>query len=230
MSLDKKTDSVKVYPLKVTLRDVTPLIWRRLLVRSDTTIAQMHAILQTVMGWEDLHLHQFLVYGKSYGVYRLGGLSFDDNPHLVRLADFKFRAGERFSYEYDFGDRWWHDIRLERIVPFDPKRRYPVCVAGEGNCPPEDCGGPPGYESYLDDYYSLEDLWQAEDDMVLVAQRLLDVMQGGPRPTNEDVEFMDALERMWLHLEAAPAPFSRSEVNQALHQLMEERSCTSDSS
>ncbi len=186
----------KAYQLKVALRGISPLIWRRVLVTSDTTIAQLHDILQIVMGWEDLHLHQFLIYGKSYGIYRIGGMSFADNPHQVRLADFKLRSGEHFSYEYDFGDGWWHDIRLERTVPLDPKRTYPVCLAGEGACPPEDSGGPLGYGGYLDDYYSLEDLWQAEDDIGLVAQRLLDVMQGGPRPTNEDTEFMDALERM----------------------------------
>ena len=107
----------QVYQLKVVLRDVTPLVWRRLLVASTTTIADLHASIQIAMGWEDLHLHQFRIYGKAYGVYRDGGISFADDPHQVTLADFRFRAGERLLYEYDFGDGWQHDIWLERILP-----------------------------------------------------------------------------------------------------------------
>ncbi len=89
----------KVYQLKVTLRHITPLIWRRLRVTSDTTIARLHDILQTVMGWEDLHLHQFHIHGRTYGISRDGGILFDDDPHRVKLCDFKLRKGERFLYE-----------------------------------------------------------------------------------------------------------------------------------
>src|SRR5438874_11105953 len=101
MSTDKTQDTVKVYQLKVSLRDISPMIWRRLLVTSDTTIAQLHTILQTVMGCEDLHLHRFCIYGKEYGIYREGGMSFDDNPFQIKLSDFRLRPGERFEYEYD---------------------------------------------------------------------------------------------------------------------------------
>ena len=99
MTANNKQNVVKVYQLKVTLRHITPLIWRRVLVKSDTTIAQMHSILQIAMGWEDLHLHLFRIHGKDYGIYRSGGISFADNPHQVRLGDFKLRKGERFLYE-----------------------------------------------------------------------------------------------------------------------------------
>ena len=78
--------TVKVYQLKVSLRDVSPLIWRRLLVTSETSIAHLHAILQIAMGWEDVHLHRFRIHGKDYGIYRMGGIVFDDNPHQVRLS------------------------------------------------------------------------------------------------------------------------------------------------
>lgn len=64
MSTDRSQPSVQVYQLKVVLRDCSPMIWRRLLVTSDTTIAQLHTILQIAMGWEDLHLHRFRIYGK----------------------------------------------------------------------------------------------------------------------------------------------------------------------
>ena len=115
MSTDPQPVSVKVYQLKVSLRDISPMIWRRLLVTDTTTIAHLHDILQIALGWEDLHLHRFRIYGKAYGIYRVGGIIFDDNPYTVVLSDFKLRAGERFSYEYDLGDSWCHDIRLERI-------------------------------------------------------------------------------------------------------------------
>ncbi|HEY0907058.1 MAG TPA: plasmid pRiA4b ORF-3 family protein, partial [Methylophilus sp.] len=76
-----------------------PQVWRRVQVAATTTIADLHAIIQTAMGWEDAHLHQFLIYGKAYGVYHDGGFSFADDPDQVRLADFRLRVGERFRYE-----------------------------------------------------------------------------------------------------------------------------------
>src|SRR5687768_15790980 len=139
MSADTRPATTKAYQLKVSLREISPLIWRRLLVTSDTTVAHLHAILQTAMGWEDVHLHRFRIHGKEYGISRMGGLLFADDPDQVLLSDFRLRAGERFVYEYDMGDFWQHDLRLEHVRPLDPKKTYPVCIAGAGDCPPEDC-------------------------------------------------------------------------------------------
>ena len=122
MSAVKLQAPATVYQLKVSLRDISPMIWRRLLVTSHTTIAQLHGILQIAMGWEDLHVHQFRIYGKAYGISRAGGIWFDDDPYQVRLSDFRLRASERFVYEYDMGDCWQHDIRLERVLPLDPSK------------------------------------------------------------------------------------------------------------
>lgn len=69
MSATTTPTTIRVYQLKVALRDISPLIWRRLLVTSNTTIAQLHDIVQIAMGWEDLHLHQFRIHGKAYGIY-----------------------------------------------------------------------------------------------------------------------------------------------------------------
>ncbi|HSH78243.1 MAG TPA: plasmid pRiA4b ORF-3 family protein [Herpetosiphonaceae bacterium] len=221
--------TVKVYQLKVSLRDISPLIWRRLLVTSDTSIAHLHAILQIALGWEDVHLHRFHIHGKDYGSSCLGGIVFNDNPHVVRLSAFKLRARERFLYEYDMGDGWQHDIRLERVLPLDPRTTYPVCTAGAGDCPPEDCGGPWGYRALLAEHYSLLELLQAREDVLLVAQRLLEFHDGGPRPTTDDTEFMAALDRMRDRLEQAPIAFDRLVVNKALHELSEATTCTSAS-
>jgi hypothetical protein len=226
MSTDKHQAPVTVYQLNVSLRDISPMIWRRLLVTSSTTIAQLHDILQTAMGWEDLHLHQFRVYGKAYGISRDGGMLFDDNPYQVTLADFKLRARERFVYEYDMGDFWQHDIRIERVLPLDPSKMYPVCTGGAGDCPPEDCG-PSGYRTLLDERCSWPELEQAHDDLLLVAQRLLAFSEGGPRPTEDETEFIDALERMHERLEAVPIGFSRRAVNAALRMMRKDLPCTS---
>src|SRR2546427_5922984 len=119
-----------------------PLIWRRVLVRSDSTIADLHVTLQLVFGWSDEHLHRFVVHGREYGISYAGVLSFRDDPHEVRLADLGLRAGERFLYEYNFTDGWEHDVRVEQILPLETTRPYPVCTGGRRAVPPEDCGGP----------------------------------------------------------------------------------------
>lgn len=224
MSNDQTQADVQVYQLKVVLRDCSPMIWRRLLVTSNTTIGQLHTIVQIAMGWEDLHLHRFRIFGKEYGIYRDGGMFFDDNPFQVKLSDFRLRSGERFEYEYDMGDFWQHDIRLEQVLPldpFDPRKTYPGCVAGSGACPPEDCGGPPGYRRLLEERYSWRAMEQVREDVLLVAHRLLDFYDGGPRPTYEDAEFMDALERMGEREADAPVTFKRRTVNAALRDLSE---------
>jgi len=149
MTAATKQATVTVYQRKVALRAIIPMIWRRLCVTSDTTIAQLHDVVQIAMGWEDRHLQQFRIHGKTYGIYRAGGISFDDDPHQVVLADFKLRKGERFVYEYDMGDYWQHDVRLEQALPLDPGKRYPICTDGDGDCPPEDCGGPWGYRDLM---------------------------------------------------------------------------------
>jgi Plasmid pRiA4b ORF-3-like protein len=101
---------LEVYQLHVWLREITPLIWCRLLVRSDSTIADLHDMLQIAMGWDDAHLHRFRIRGKDYGLSRIGGIGFRDDPHQVRLDDFHFRPNERFLYEYDFGDQGHHQL------------------------------------------------------------------------------------------------------------------------
>ncbi len=140
---------VEVYQFHVWLREISPMIWRRVLVRSDSSIADLHYTLQIVFGWSDTHLHRFVIHGKDYGLTYLGGSSFADDPTQVRLSDFHFRRNARFRYEYDFGDGWEHVLLVEKILPADPNARYPVCIKGKRACPPEDCGGVWGYADLL---------------------------------------------------------------------------------
>lgn len=130
-----------VYQLRAVLEGVSPLVWRRLLVTADTSIADMHAIVQTVFGWDDDHLHRFTIHGRDYGISYVGGIGFRDDPHQVRLGDFELRQRERFSYEYDFCAGWRLQLRVEDIGDRNPTRRYPVCVGGRRAIPPESCNG-----------------------------------------------------------------------------------------
>ncbi len=101
----ERTDiGVEVYQLRIWIRKISPQIWRRLLVRSDSTIAELHDTLQVAFGWSDEHLHRFLIRGKPYGIARIGGIIFDDNPRQVQLRDFHFRCKETWVYEYDLTD------------------------------------------------------------------------------------------------------------------------------
>ena len=134
-----------IYQLKVWLKGISPMVWRRLLVRSDSTIADLHYTIQIAMGWSDVHLNRFHIHGQDFGVYHDGGISFADNPEKVLLSAFGFRTRERFLYEYDFGDEWLHEVRIEKRLPLDPKLTYPVCIDGKHAAPPEDFGGAQAY-------------------------------------------------------------------------------------
>ena len=139
-----------VFQLKVTLRGIRPPIWRRIQVTGDTTLHQLHRILQTTMGWYGGHLHEFDVFGTPYGDPAMleDGVVLDEKK--VRLDRLVSEEKERFHYLYDFGDSWEHEILVEKIIPPEKGTTYPVCLTGKRACPPEDCGGPWGYEELLE--------------------------------------------------------------------------------
>ena len=98
------TDVVDVYQLHLLLREIIPAIWRRVLVRSDSSLADLHHTIQWTMGWSDDHLNRFTIHGKAYGVPHDGGIDFADRAEEVRLCDVGIRLQERFLYECDFTD------------------------------------------------------------------------------------------------------------------------------
>lgn len=194
-----------VYQLRVVLRGVSPLIWRRLLVRTDSSIADLHTTLQISLGWTDEHLNRFVIHGREYGVSHLGGIGFSDDPRRVRLVDLGLRVGERFVYEYDFSDGWQHDVRVEQIRPLEPYRRYPTCSGGRRQVPPEDCGGPWAFLE-LRQRHSLVD--SAERLMELLERR---VAAGGEAFVHDHYE--DVMHVMfWLGIDC----FDRRGVNRQL--------------
>jgi hypothetical protein len=140
-----------IFQFKVTLKDSKPPIWRRIQVRSDTRLDQMHDILQVVMAWWDYHLHQFIIYDEYYGVPDDDYMDFEmHNEKLYKLHDFAAEEGFKCIYEYDFGDSWEHILELEKILPAEKDAQYPLCLKGKRARPPEDVGGIWGYVEFLE--------------------------------------------------------------------------------
>jgi hypothetical protein len=140
-----------VYDIRVALRDISPSIWRSFTIDGETSFAELHDILQIVMGWENTHLYQF-----RYGKIRIAveneedPLPFDaSDAFVLTLNKLKAKKGDTFQYVYDFGDNWVH--QLEILSKEDDREIvYPVCFEGERNCPPENIGGIPGYLSLIE--------------------------------------------------------------------------------
>jgi site-specific recombinase XerC len=137
----KESKPIVIYQLKISILDIHPMIWRRIRVSSNSTIADLHYIVQIAMGWTDSHLHRFIINGEEYGISQIGGISFTKDPHKVQLADFRLGEKHRFFYEYDMGDYWQHEILVEKILTSKLNNLDPVCMSGKRACPPEDCGG-----------------------------------------------------------------------------------------
>src|SRR4051812_31545165 len=140
----------EIYLLHLWIRQISPMIGRRLLVRSDSTLEALHDTIQIAFGWTDSPLHRFRIHGRDHGVGRVGGPSFSTDARQVRLDSFQFRLNERFLYEYDLRDSWQHQVRVERRLAVEPERTYPVCVGGRRAAPPEDCGGPGAFQERRD--------------------------------------------------------------------------------
>jgi hypothetical protein len=142
---------VKNYQLSIKLLEIEPPIWRRLAVPGTVTLATLHAILQKVMGWGNYHIYLFNVGRLQYGEGVSEWAEFAQsvvNAKRVMLQDIAVRKGASFIYTYDMGDGWEHEIRVEEIHEGPPEQVR--CLEGARSCPPEDCGGPHGYQDMLE--------------------------------------------------------------------------------
>jgi len=141
----------RLLQLRVVLSGSKPEIWRRVALPEDLTLARLHVVLQVVMGWTNSHLYQFVVGDAVFGEPDL-----DEDDPTVRRASAKrlsalAKAGvANFTYEYDFGDSWVHEITVEEALTVDEYAAYPVCLGGSRACPPEDCGGIESYRELLE--------------------------------------------------------------------------------
>lgn len=147
----KQTAVDTVYQIKITLKDSEPPIWRRIQVSGDINLSRLHRVIQYVMGWENDHLHQFIINDKEYSSHAYGPRDFMDetlDADKFQLSQLIVSEGAKFLYQYDFGDDWEHVLVVEKILA-DQKINHPICLAGARACPPEDCGGIGGYENLL---------------------------------------------------------------------------------
>lgn len=188
--------------LKITLQWSEPPIWRRVEVNDDLTFFQLHRVIQQAMGWRECHLHEFTV-AKT----RIGSRSHDDlimgirddlYPEKTTLLREMLGNRRKFRYWYDFGDDWWHEITIEKRLPPDVSAKPAVLLDGAMACPPEDCGGIPGYYALLDilkdpNHEDREDMlsWLGGDfdpqtfDLAARARKVASVIRG-PRRTKTD--------------------------------------------
>jgi hypothetical protein len=142
--------------IRVELAEIEPTIWRRLTVPNTFHLGQLHHVIQAAFGWWDYHLHEFQIGGLSFGDIELSSeREFEGDPRTldeqqVQLLDFSRLHPIRFVYVYDFGDDWVHAVEFERSLVLEPAPRGASCIDGARARPPEDVGGPGGYENFLE--------------------------------------------------------------------------------
>lgn len=139
----------QLYTLKVTLSGLKPPVWRRLRVPAEITLDRLHDVIQIAMGWQEMHLHEYLIMGQRFTEMSEGPDDGEEEGNY-RLAQLILEEGQEFEYLYDIGDNWNHEILVERIdtVPAE-EGGLMECLGGERACPPEDIGGVSGYEEFL---------------------------------------------------------------------------------
>jgi hypothetical protein len=202
---------LSIYQLRIVLRGISPLIWRRVLVQSETTLAHLHTILQILFAWSDEHLHSFHIHGREYG-------SSGASTHDVRLHDLRLHRGERFRYVYDFGAYWECDIRLEALLPQTARHEYPICTGGKRAAPSEDCRGAWGYLEQLDHHR----LYPPLEAMGVVAEALTTLLAADPqtsvRAALGDLDvFREAVDCLKAYEQFQPDHFDRRAMNVQLH-------------
>jgi hypothetical protein len=150
MLAGRVTSKTKIFEIKIELREVQPAVLRRVQVPGEITLAGLHEVVQVAMGWTDSHLHEFEVDGARYGLpdpdWDAGEAADEARVKLFRLLG----QGDRMNYVYDFGDGWTHRLTVEKVLAAEPGVAYPRCVSGRCACPPEDVGGPWGYDGFLE--------------------------------------------------------------------------------
>jgi hypothetical protein len=175
------------------------------------TLRELHGVIQVAMGWEGFHLYQFRLRALRYGSGALSASSPD-----VTLAMLRFREGAWFIYEYDLNIPWRHEVRIEALPEAEVAKAYPVCTAGGGACPPEDCGGPEAFMEHRDDMLSLDAL----EDLDTMAEIIGDITQECQLAILDDEEtrwrLEQAIARSRARERAQGRPFSRRTVNARL--------------
>lgn len=139
--------------IRISLRGTQPEIWRILDVPLSSTLLSLHELIQIAMGWTGTHHFAFNIGNKRYGIPDPRDVS--GNRRILKASSLQLhvliaRGLGRFSYTYDFGDDWVHDVMIETCRSGKDDIDYPVFVSGAGRCPPEDVGGLSGFEEFLE--------------------------------------------------------------------------------
>ena len=127
---------MKVYEIEIELTGIEPRIWRKVIIEETATLEMLHLTIQGAMGWLNYHVHDF----------HHGGEIYDEFTESTLVVSDILRKGSAFEYHYDMGDGWVHLLKVTTIREHTRFDTYQKCIAGERACPPEDCGGVPGYE------------------------------------------------------------------------------------
>lgn len=137
-----------IYQFKISLKNISPLIWRRVEINPEETLYMLHHVIQITMGWDNYHLYEFSVGNTRFGNQDLldDHSVFEDKE--VVLKNLFTREGQTLDYLYDFGDSWRHIVKLEKIKHLG-ESGVPKCTGGKNCAPPEDCGGVPGFYEFL---------------------------------------------------------------------------------
>ncbi|MEM9773059.1 MAG: plasmid pRiA4b ORF-3 family protein [Chloroflexota bacterium] len=203
-----QTQMVPGYQIRARILDVYPIIWRRFLLRADNTFADLHYALQIALDWSDDFLHHFKLRGKTISVPRM----FNEYTHSatkLTLADFNFKEGQRFLYEYNFYVFWQIEIRIEKLCSVPVNSFYPKCIDGKRAGPIEDCGGPSGFMQLRDHHLVYANQWMLD---------LCHLLLEADEMTEELREEIDAKRneyhqlKYWINIER----FKRRPINQRL--------------
>lgn len=149
---------ITILQLKIALMGSRPPIWRTLFISADDTFFALHVAIQDAFGWEDSHLHQFHtteLYKRDSTHKNIIGFPMPEmedvlDERKVKLSEWLQAQKSKVWYEYDFGDTWMHEVKVEKTTLSDPNIHYPYLIDGANACPPEDCGGMGGYENLLE--------------------------------------------------------------------------------
>ena len=139
--------------LRIEIKYIEPLIWRRVAVRTSMNLKALHTVIQATMGWLDCHLWEFTFGDSRYGIPDRDRADVKSGA-TTRLATVLSSGTTDFLYVYDFGDNWEHRIVVENISIAEADKEYPQLLGGERRCPPEDCGGPPGYFEFIENIFN----------------------------------------------------------------------------
>jgi hypothetical protein len=148
----KQTQPTVIYQLRVELQRLEPLVWRRILVPGTVKLAKLDRVLQAAMGWNNTHLHEWVIQGQRYGAPDDEWADQDvRDDRKVTVGAVLTELVDKFTHNYDFGDGWEHQVTVEQRLPVQEGRNdWPMCIAGENACPPDDVGGPDGYLNFLE--------------------------------------------------------------------------------